>query len=295
MFLLPALGGRYRLIALLVLSVLAAAPSAANAESPSSLTIDGALSSLSLTNEGSNDIGFTDIQIASGDLSWRGRDSDECSGTTLSSFSSCVLRLDGSSGTLDITFDDQSTASILVDSTTPTNSQSTGDGSGSPMTTNSSYSQATADNDTADGTNGATSSDTASSYSTGSSSIGMAARGTSSCGTVWAERVKRSFIGRVLYRYRLNVYFCWNGSAVSNVSSYTQVRDVDGWQDFKGNIESHENYYNWANHGTNSGHYSFRQGHFQNCVIKYGCISNSYPWVKIWVHRDGSWLYDTGD
>lgn len=32
----------------------------------------------------------------------------------------------------------------------------------------------------------------------------------------------------------------------------------------------------------------------ENCVPVFGCLSMSYPYVKIWVYANGNWSYEVG-
>jgi hypothetical protein len=48
------------------------------------------------------------------------------------------------------------------------------------------------------------------------------------------------------------------------------------------------NYYTWGG-STKGGHYSKITGKFDNCVLRWGCIGSSYPWVEIYSTGNGMW------
>jgi len=119
---------------------------------------------------------------------------------------------------------------------------------------------------------------------------------TSGCKDVDAWRYSTSFLfGTVVYKFHQTVHFCWNTAkqlTVVNTGSY--VSDVDANWVYRGLTASNAYFFTWCCGQTMSGHYGLRQGHFDNCIVKYGCIGTEYPWVKIWVHGDGTWTYATG-
>jgi hypothetical protein len=88
------------------------------------------------------------------------------------------------------------------------------------------------------------------------------------------------------------VYWCWsypritgiNVNCWSNVDgSVIQDRGCDGWG----------YYYDWHGNGQ-GGHDSYRQADWGNCIFRYGCVKNIYPWIEIWVNGNGAWGQDQG-
>ena len=53
-------------------------------------------------------------------------------------------------------------------------------------------------------------------------------------------------------------------------------------------LSPHGGFYTWCCNDGRSGHYAFRQGEIQNCILKYGCPGTWYPTVEIFVHGDGT-------
>jgi hypothetical protein len=117
----------------------------------------------------------------------------------------------------------------------------------------------------------------------------------SGCKQVRVARVGRSFFGAVIYKFWQEKAWCWTYPRITSVSVGTQVTDVDINWVYRGLIAESAYFYNWCCGVTTSGHYSLRQGSFENCILKIGCIGKEYPWVKIWVRADGSYAYGTGN
>jgi hypothetical protein len=103
-------------------------------------------------------------------------------------------------------------------------------------------------------------------------------------------RYSRSLLGAIVYKFHHTTYWCWSTSGrLTNVTTGVYVSDVDSNWYYRGLTASSGYFYD-----SNGSHYGLRQGHFDNCVLKYGCIGSEYPWVKIWVHAGGSYEYATG-
>jgi hypothetical protein len=122
----------------------------------------------------------------------------------------------------------------------------------------------------------------------------LAATASSGCRAVDVARVGRSLLGFVVYKFWQRKNWCWSYPKVTSASSSAWVTDVDPNWYYGGVVSAWGEFYNWCCGVWNSGHRSFRQGAFQNCVLKYGCIKSEYPWVLIRGHGDGGFTYDTG-
>jgi len=116
------------------------------------------------------------------------------------------------------------------------------------------------------------------------------------CKDIDAWRYSTSFlVGTVVYKFHQTVHFCWNtANQLTVVNTGTYVSNVDPNWIYRGLTASSGYFFTWCCGQAQSGHYGLRQGHFDNCILKYGCVGSEYPWVKIWIHGDGSWSYDTG-
>ena len=115
----------------------------------------------------------------------------------------------------------------------------------------------------------------------------------SGCRSVSIARVGRSLFGSVIYKYWQDKYWCWSYPKVTSASVGVHVGDVDPFWYYRGTVASQGWYFNWCCGSGTSGHYSLRQGKFEN-VIAGRLLSSEYPWVKIWARGDGSYSYETG-
>jgi hypothetical protein len=115
------------------------------------------------------------------------------------------------------------------------------------------------------------------------------------CRRLDVARVQRSFLGLVvMYKFWHWKRWCWDYPRVWVSGMGTYVTDVHPTMSYRGVANAWEHYDTWCCFSRTSGHLSFRQGHFDNCVVKYGCIGAWYPWVRIHAHGDGSYHYRTG-
>ena len=123
---------------------------------------------------------------------------------------------------------------------------------------------------------------------------GAAAQSAAGCRSVDVARIGRSALGFVVYKFHQVKRWCWSYPRVTSVRTSTYVSNVDPNWDYRGVIASRGFFYRWCCGDGRSGHYTFRQGRFDNCIPWIGCIRREYPWVKIWVRANGTWSYDTG-
>lgn len=114
------------------------------------------------------------------------------------------------------------------------------------------------------------------------------------CRTVDVARVGRDIFGFVVYKFHQVKHWCWDFPRVTSVSVWTYVSDVDPNMDYLGIVGSKSTFYTWCCGSPRSGHYSFRQGKFKNCVLWFPCTRTEYPYVKIWARGDGSYSWATG-
>lgn len=125
----------------------------------------------------------------------------------------------------------------------------------------------------------------------GSSSTSLAGNpvGTLGCWITDAWVRKRTVLGFTAYVFHHVTHWCANGSAVTSVHvRYPYISENDGQNYYRGLISD------WVG-GTPAWYVeSFQQANMENCVIKFGCISNSYPWVKIKMWGNDGWGYEAG-
>jgi hypothetical protein len=114
------------------------------------------------------------------------------------------------------------------------------------------------------------------------------------CRTVDVARTQRSVLGFVVFRFHQVKKWCWTYPRITSRAVWTYVSDVDPMMNYQGVVSSVGYYYNWLAGIPGSGHYSFRQGKFENCLVWFSCIGTYYAWVKIWVRANGTYSYATG-
>jgi hypothetical protein len=94
----------------------------------------------------------------------------------------------------------------------------------------------------------------------------------------------------LVYRFYQVKRWCWNYPRINKQSLWFKpdISNVAASESYQGVVASLSYYYAWG--GSNQGgHYSKLTGRFDNCIVKYGCIGSSYPWVEIYVTGNGAW------
>jgi hypothetical protein len=96
-----------------------------------------------------------------------------------------------------------------------------------------------------------------------------------------------------LARFHHRVYWCWSYPRITGVNVSCYASDIKGWLGvlYLG-CGGGGSYYTWAGSGQ-GGHYSYRQGDFQQCAFDL-CTTHRYPWIQIWVNGNGAWAQSQG-
>lgn len=115
------------------------------------------------------------------------------------------------------------------------------------------------------------------------------------CRTLSVARIHRTFLGFVAFKFWQRKRWCWRYPKVVSVQTSTYLTNVDPNYEFEGVVSAWGNWYTWCCGNTRSGHVSFREGKVKNCVLRIGCVGTYYPWVKIFVHGNGGYAYQTGE
>lgn len=115
----------------------------------------------------------------------------------------------------------------------------------------------------------------------------------SGCDSVEVTRdITGDVFGDWIGTFHHRVYWCWSYPRITGVNvacwstvdgSFIDDHGCDGWG----------YYYNWRG-SDQGGHVSYRQGDWDNCVFRWGCFGNVYPWIEIWVNGNGAWAQDQG-
>jgi hypothetical protein len=114
------------------------------------------------------------------------------------------------------------------------------------------------------------------------------------CRTLSVARVHRTFLGFVAFKFWQRKRWCWSYPRILSREVTTYVTDVDPNYQYGGVVASWGAWYIWCCGTQYSGHSSFREARFANCVLKIGCVGEYYPWVRINSRADGSYAYATG-
>lgn len=128
--------------------------------------------------------------------------------------------------------------------------------------------------------------------------LGSGSGGTSSasgCRKVTVNNEKETTLGWTAYWFHTWTQWCWNRSAktISSVSTSWYISDVDQNFYWRGIVQTTTGFYSWKSGAPKSGYSHYRQGRFENCVLKYGCIGNYYPANVLKSHSDGTYTWTT--
>jgi hypothetical protein len=115
------------------------------------------------------------------------------------------------------------------------------------------------------------------------------------CRSAKVAYVKKTLLGAVAYKWWMKRSWCWRFPRLVSVGTKTYVTDMNGFNEYKGIVASWGAWFEWCCNEPRSGHKAFRQAEFQNCIVKYGCLSTTYPWIRMSVRGDGSYAYAIGD
>lgn len=121
----------------------------------------------------------------------------------------------------------------------------------------------------------------------------------SGCQRVTINNEVRTALGFTAYRYHTWTRWCWDRTpqVVSDVSTGWFISDIDPFFYWRGNINKELVFYDYS---TNDGHprsayKHYRMGQFDNCVIKQGCISTTYPVNTLRSYYNGTFVWETDD
>ena len=119
----------------------------------------------------------------------------------------------------------------------------------------------------------------------------------SGCRKVTVNHEAETVLGFTAYWFKTWTNWCWNRSTqvVSSVSTNWYITDVDSQQYWRGIVNDEFLFYDYS---TNDGHprsayKHYRQGRFENCVLKYGCIGTTYPANTLRSYYNGTWAWET--
>jgi hypothetical protein len=119
----------------------------------------------------------------------------------------------------------------------------------------------------------------------------------SGCRKVTVNNETETVLGFTAYWFHTWTRWCWTRSTqvVYDVTTGWYISDVDSQEYWKGINNTELLFYDYS---TNDGHprsafKHYRQGRFENCVLKYGCIGTTYPTNLLRSYYNGTWVWST--
>lgn len=119
----------------------------------------------------------------------------------------------------------------------------------------------------------------------------------SGCRKVTVKNVGKTVLGYTAYRYNTWTEWCWNRAdrKITGVEVGQYLTEVASTMYYRGLVVDDQRFYSWQPGYNKSGYWNERQAQWENCIAKYGCISNDYPRNIIRSHSDGSYTWATTD
>lgn len=119
----------------------------------------------------------------------------------------------------------------------------------------------------------------------------------SGCRKATVRNKGETVLGYTAYWYNTWTQWCWNRSdhVVSDVVTGQYFEDVASTMYYRRLVVDDQRFYAWKSGYNKSGHWHERQAQWENCIAKYGCISNDYPRNIIRAHSDGTFSWNTTD
>ena len=110
----------------------------------------------------------------------------------------------------------------------------------------------------------------------------------SGCRTLTVTNRTTTTLGFTAFKFITETGWCWNLKQLRTTLTGVEVRvaDVDSQYRYRGLNNS-------FNQTIDNGKRVYRQGFFENCIIKYGCINAYYPSNDSRVYASGMWAWTT--
>lgn len=119
----------------------------------------------------------------------------------------------------------------------------------------------------------------------------------SGCRRIKVRNEVETLLGDTAYWYITWTQWCWDRAAheASGVETGQYFEDVNSFFYYRGLANQDERFYAWQSGYNKSGFWHERQSAWENCVVKYGCISMTYPRNVLRSHADGTYTWTTSD
>lgn len=93
-----------------------------------------------------------------------------------------------------------------------------------------------------------------------------------------------------VWKFKITVSACYNGRRVVRPGATCNVWHTDPVTIINSGCSTQDNVYAWRGNPY-GGYYAQAQATFQNCVIKFACLTNVTVTIKIWMTGNGAWTY----
>lgn len=118
----------------------------------------------------------------------------------------------------------------------------------------------------------------------------------SGCRKTTISNRARTVLGFTAYRYNTWTYWCWDRAKEyikPGGSNGWSISDTDGTQYWRGEVRKSVYFYDAGtnNNRPRSAFRHYRQGSFENCVVRYGCLRTSYPANSLRSYYNGTYTY----
>lgn len=121
----------------------------------------------------------------------------------------------------------------------------------------------------------------------------------SGCKKLAVTHTAYTYLGFVAWRFSIWTHWCWKRSTQTVYNVYTgwNIWDVDSEYKWDGIVDG-TYIHLFYDYSTNDGHPKSafkhqRTGHFENCVIKWGCVGNIYPTDLLRSYYNGTYAWDS--
>lgn len=93
-----------------------------------------------------------------------------------------------------------------------------------------------------------------------------------------------------VWKFKITVSACYNGRRVVRPGVTCNVWHTDPVTIVNSGCGTQDNVYAWRGNPF-GGYYAQASATFQNCVIKFACLTNVTVTIKIWMTGNGAWTY----
>jgi hypothetical protein len=95
-----------------------------------------------------------------------------------------------------------------------------------------------------------------------------------------------------VWKFKIVVSACYNGRRVVRPSVTCSVWHTDPVTIINNGCSTQDSVYAWRGNPY-GGYYAQAQATFQNCIIKFACLTNVTVTLKIWMSGNGTWVHAT--